>query len=404
MNNIKWKTLNELTLNITDGTHDSIKDDPEGECFLLSSKNIKNGLVCLDEKERKINQKTLNKLKRRTCLEEGDILLTTVGTIGEVALKKDGRTDYDFQRSVAIIKPNTNMVSSRYLYYILKTDVLKSQYEKYSTGSVQKCLFLGNISNLKIPYIDTPKQEKIANLLSSLDNKIEINNKINEQLEELGQLLYTKWFVNFDFPNEEGKPYRSSGGEMIESELGMIPKGWKIFNLDELASIVTGKQNANIKNDAGKYEFFTCSRESLKANQYSFDTKAILVAGNGEFYVQWYEGKFEAYQRTYVIEPNIVNMFFPIYLTIKNKMQYITQDSRGSIIKFITIGHLNSIRIALPEALNLDISNLDSIYAKIHQNNIENKKLEELRDFLIPQLMSGNLEIKDIEELEEKLK
>lgn len=327
----------------------------------------------------------------------GDILITSVGTIGESYQIKSSEPFYFKDGNVTRLSNfNLEEVNPKYLYYWINSSDFMKQVDNILIGTTQKALTIENLKNLEIDLPDLSTQKKIANLLSSLDDKIEINNKINQELEELGQALYTKWFVNFDFPNKDGKPYKSSGGEMIESELGMIPRGWKVKSLDELASIVTGKQNANIKTDNGEFEFFTCSKESFKTNQYSFDTKAILVAGNGEFYTQWYEGKFEVYQRTYVIEPKIKELFFPIYLNIKNKIPYITQDSRGSVIKFITIGHLNEIKVAVPE--NIDVSIFDSVYNKLMQLKNENKKLEELRDFLIPQLMSGNLEVKDLEE------
>ncbi|MCS4585906.1 hypothetical protein FZ990_10100 [Clostridium perfringens] len=122
----------------------------------------------------------------------------------------------------------------------------KDRYFKYQvsgriSGSVQKCLYLGDINNIKIPLPSLGEQKAIAKILSDLDEKIEINNKINKNLEEMAQAIFKQWFVDFEFPNEEGKPYKSSGGEMVESELGMIPKGWKIKNITELVDSISIK-------------------------------------------------------------------------------------------------------------------------------------------------------------------
>ena len=90
------------------------------------------------------------------------------------------------------------------------------------------------------PYPNYKEQKAISKILSDLDEKIEINRNMNEILEELGQTLFNRWFIDFEFPNEKGKPYKSSGGEMIESELGEIPEGWEIKELSEISEFKNG--------------------------------------------------------------------------------------------------------------------------------------------------------------------
>ena len=179
MKHIKY-FLENICENITDGTHSTIKDDPSGECFLLSCKNIKNGKVNIGDSERKINYSQLESLKKRTRLNKHDILITTVGTIGEMAMVEDDNPNYDFQRSVGIIKPDVNKVIPEYLYYSLKNEL--PQINSLVKGAVQQCLFLGDIKKIELSLPPRIVQERIVGILKELDNKIRINEQINDNL------------------------------------------------------------------------------------------------------------------------------------------------------------------------------------------------------------------------------
>ena len=126
-------------------------------------------------------------------------------------------------------KPKSDF-NSKYLYYLLKQDNLN----QYAGGSSHPLLTQGRLNELKYSIPDLITQTSIAEILSSLDDKIELNNKINQELENLAQTLFKQWFIDFEFPNEKGEPYKSSGGEMVDSELGEIPKGWEISKISSL--------------------------------------------------------------------------------------------------------------------------------------------------------------------------
>ena len=219
----EWKEykLEEVTENITDGTHSTVVDDFSGDYYLLSCKNIKNGTIQISTSERKINKETFEKLHKRTKLEKDDILVTTVGTIGEMAIVTDNNPNYEFQRSVGIIKPNKEITYPLFLYYILRNEL--PQIMNRALGAVQQCLFLGDIKQLVIHLPPLPTQQKIAAILSSLDDKIEMNNKINENLEQQAQALFKSWFVDFE-------PFG-----------GKIPEGWKEGTLSDISTYSSDK-------------------------------------------------------------------------------------------------------------------------------------------------------------------
>ena len=149
----------------------------------------------------------------------------------------------------------------------------------------------------EIPDIDT--QHKIANYLSAYDALIESDQKQIKLLEEAAQRLYKEWFVDLRFPGYEDTP-------IVDG----VPEGWEKVGLASIAPVVTGKKDANFGTPDGKYLFFTCAQEPIKAPSYSFDCDAVILAGNGDFNVKLYRGQFEAYQRTYVFSPNETNHLY----------------------------------------------------------------------------------------------
>ena len=288
-------------------------------------------------------------------------------------------------------KINEKLIMPKFLYYKLLT----INFSEMNVGSAVPSLTTELLNRIQLVIPSLEIQKEIANILSSLDDKIELNNKINKNLEELAQTLYKRWFVDFEFPNENGEPYKSSGGEMVDSEHGLIPDGWKIREQGDYFPVITGKKNANYATIDGEYKFFTCSRDVFQAPNYSFDGSSILVAGNGDFNVKYYKGKFEAYQRTYVLIPYNDKLTGFLYFMIKENLSEITSGHRGSVIRFITKGDLENFKIILPEDKILEKMSIifENLINKIEKNKLENETLSKTRDLLLPKLMSGEIRI-----------
>lgn len=221
---------------------------------------------------------------------------------------------------------------------------------------------------VNLPPLD--QQKKIANILGSLDEKIELNRRMNETLEQLGQALFRHYFI--DNPDA---------------------KNWKKRSLGEFFPVKTGKKDANFGTKDGKFPFFTCAQTISRAPSYSFDGSAILIAGNGDFNIKYYTGKFEAYQRTYVLIPHNEELLGFLYFLIKKDLSLITGGSRGSVIKFITKGMIENYRVELPD--DNDLAAFAPIFSEllalISHNNEQVYNLIALRDTLLPQLMSGKV-------------
>lgn len=156
-------TIADVALNVTDGVHNTVHDDPDGEYLLLSCKNIKGGSLSIGSSERRINAETFKKLRNRTNLAKGDVLISSVGTVGELLLLNTEPSNYEFQRSVAIIKPNPEVVSSAYLYESLVYQ--KAELVNAAHGAVQQCLFISDIAGFPIcipPYDDLQRFNEIV--------------------------------------------------------------------------------------------------------------------------------------------------------------------------------------------------------------------------------------------------
>ncbi|GHP20390.1 restriction endonuclease subunit S [Helicobacter pylori] len=276
-----------------------------------------------------------------------------------------------------------------YLYYYITQDKITHYLQRIAecgTSSYPSITPL-DFLNIKIKLYLLETQQKIARTLSILDQKIENNHKINELLHKILELLYEQYFVRFDFLDENNKPYQTSGGKMkFSKELNrLIPNDFEVKTLGELTQLKVGNKNANHSSNQGKYPFFTCSNNPLRCETYQFEGKHIIISGNGNFYVTHYDGKFDAYQRTYVVNPNNPNHYVLIYLFVKSYTNYLKLQSRGSIIKFITKSDIENIKIVLPNLKTY--AKWNNVLKMIENNNQATQTLTALRDFLLPLLL-----------------
>lgn len=179
---------------------------------------------------------------------------------------------------------------------------------------------------------------------------------------------------------------------------GNVPSEWKKYKLGDFLPVITGKKNANVSSSNGMYPFFSCSQGMSWTDEYSFDGNAILVAGNGDFNVKFYNGKFEAYQRTYVLIPYNPRYTAWLFYAVKYNLDKITIAARGSVIKFITKGNLEDFSFYAPSSLdNFEvIDHFNMINNIIAANRVENAKLTQLRDTLLPRLMSGEIDVSKV--------
>ena len=374
--------LNDVCISISDGDHQPPPKANKGVPFVTIS-NITNTNQFDFSNTMFVPQEYYDGLDPKRKVQEGDVLYSVVGSFGIPVYIKNN-TPFVFQRHIAILRPNVYKIAPQFLYYTMLNRDFYLKADAAAIGAAQRTVSLTALRNMEIeiPHIET--QKKIAKILSSYDNLIDNNQKQIKLLEEAAQRLHKEWFVDLHFP----------GYENVKIVDG-VPGGWKKVGLAEIAPIVTGKKDANFGTDRGKYLFFTCAQEPIKAPSYSFDCDAVILAGNGDFNVKLYRGQFEAYQRTYVFSPHNSDNLYLLYYAVKDSMRQLFQGASGSTIKFLTKRMLEEIRVFVPDE---DIlirfnQNCESFQKKIEALKIQISLAQEACHRLLPKLMSGEIEV-----------
>ena len=279
------------------------------------------------------------------------------------------------------------------IYLALKLSLM--DLGKLQGQSAQPGLSVETLSCISLDIPSKETQDAIAKIIVTLDKKIALNRQINDNLEAMAKQLYDYWFVQFDFPNEEGKPYKSSGGVMVWNEMlkREIPQGWNDCKIKDFMRIFTGKKDVS-KAVPGNYKFFSCAPEPISSNEYIYDGYAVLVSGNGSYTgrVGFYKGKFDLYQRTYacVLDEDEHNISF-FYYTLRYLFQPIYSGGKhGSSIPYIVLGDLADFRFAFNETICTKF--VDAAKPMFDEQLLRQKEIESLtkqRDELLPLLMNG---------------
>lgn len=403
MSNWKKVKLEDICINITDGVHNTVKDTINEQYYLLSCKNIKNGNVCIDKHDRTIGKETLDRLRKRTQLSKGDVLLSSVGTIGETAIVKEEYPPYEFQRSVAIFKPDKRYITSKFLFYSLnnKKKVLQSMAE----GAVQQCLFINPLKQFQISIPPLDEQKKIAGVLSALDDKIELNNKINRNLEAQAQAIFKSWFIDFE-------PFKN--GKFIDSELGKIPEGWKVEELGKVSKNIREKvvSRTNIPVLSAvkegrlilSEEYFSKQVYSkslskyilVKENDYAYNPARVNIGSLGRNTICSL-GCVSPVYIVFEIDSNYL-AFFDLYFKMKSFKNEVKLRASGSVRQTLSYDDFSLIKVIYPpKSVSSKFNKLSAVFSeKITRNKKESRRLAQLRDTLLPKLMSGKIDISDV--------
>lgn len=337
---------------------------PNSDFRIINGKSVKEGGI--DWGETGYITKERYDESPEIMLKSSDIVITKDGTIGKVALIDELTKPTTVASGLFVLRNiNPEKWDTKFLYYYLISPFFKSFIESRTEGSVIPHLYQRDFEQLELPEFSLKEQRAVSNLLSALDNRIAENKKINHHLAEMAESIWKEKYANLK-PNS---------------------------TLGNFFPIITGKKDANVAR-GGQYPFFSCSQGISYTDAYSFEGNAILLAGNGDFNVKTYNGKFEAYQRTYVLIPNNEYRLGFLYYAIKHFLSDITAGDRGSVIKYITKGDIENLNLYMPDDES-DFELFNQFVSNTAQNNAEIERLTETRDTLLPKLMSGELSVID---------
>lgn len=347
---------------------------------------------------------------------ESDILISNIRPY----FKKIWQADNigGISNDILNITSSNEKISNDYLYYYLSQDTFFQYMTQTSKGTKMP---RGDKEAIMKFEIQVPKNVKYQNFISNLgkflDNKIEINNKIIANLEELSQTLFKCWFVDFEFPDKDGNPYKSSGGEMVDSELGEIPKEWQVVKLETLIDNVKDRINAkSVSNNfpyvpidlipKRKLTFYNYEDgKEAKSSLIKFKRNDILLGNMRVYFHRVCLAPFEGVTRNTVFTLRPKDEKYTYYLiNLINKdefIEYASNNSKGSTMPYaVWEGVLDKIKVIKPPLnyLNQFNSKIKSNFELSISLLKQNRKLAILRDTLLPKLMSGEVEIpNDIE-------
>ena len=352
---------------------------------------------------------------------------------GQVALTKDSETRFDigiatyiaddFDNVIlgyhnALITPNPEKLSGKYLNALLHTDYARTYFANNASGSGQRyALSIDALNNFPVPLIPLAEQERIGDIFSSIDQKIALNRAINDNLEAMAKQLYDYWFVQFDFPNEESKPYKSSGGKMAWNEKlkREIPEGWYADNICRIADILSGGtpskqvdsywQNGNIPffgptdYTGAIFQLTTAehiTNEGLKHCASSlFEEGVVIITARGSIGKIVVVGTPMAMnQSCYAFRPRNDEFEYLFFLTAQ-LIEHLKAKGSGSVFKSIITADIeNSIlSIADETTITLFTSTIRPLMNAIKENTKQIELLTKQRDELLPLLMNGQVSV-----------
>ena len=341
-------------------------------------------------------------VRKEFIMKKGDIItpLTeqAIGLLGSTAIIPED-DKYIQSQDVAKIICNEDLLYPMFAYYLISSETVKKQLSAAAQQTKIRHTSPDKIKDCVVWIPDLKEQKHIASILSDLDKKIALNRAINQNLEALAKQLYDYWFVQFDFPNEEGKPYKSSGGKMVWNEKlkREIPEGWDACKIKDYLRIFTGKKDVS-KAIPGDYKFFSCAPEPITSNEYIYDGAAVLVSGNGSYTgrVSYYKGKFDLYQRTYACVPikdeDTVSFFF---YTLRYLFQPVFSGGKhGSSIPYIVLGDLADFTFAYNrQIVKLFVNIVKTMFDLQFMGKEDDEQLTKQRNELLPLLMNGQITI-----------
>ena len=413
------KELGKLTTKITTGSTppSDVREYVENGVNFIRSQNVfdffidKSNIV-------KVNKESISYIKN-SQVEENDVLLNITGDgitfLRSCTSPKDILPAYTNQ-SIAVIKPDKSLDGKFLSYYFSLPDV-KKYMEGYNAGSARRTLAAKHVNKFLVPLPSKKEQTKIATIISSLNDKIDLSNQMNKTLEQIAQTLFKHWFIDFEFPDENGNPYKSSGGRMVDSELGEIPEGWKIKKLSDICSkvidgthdspkpveegfyLVTGKHLSN-----GFIDFSQCykisaedhkkviSRSEPEKGDILFSNigtlgSTVLVDQNFEFSIK----------NIALFKPleNFYSRYLYLHFSSTQTQKLLIQKATGTTQTFFSLKFLRNLELLVP--LKHTVSQFDEIVQPIFEMrslaNQANQNLSNLRDSLLPKLMSGKIRV-----------
>lgn len=387
------------------------KSDKFKEIQYLDTANLTEGkidtLVDIDLNVDKVPSRA----KRR--VSHNDILISTVRPNQKhYGIIKNPSENLIVSTGFSVITANEEVIDPDYLYALLTTSEVTSYLQAIAENSTSTypAIKASDIENLNLNLQSIDKQRKIGNISVTILDKIELNNQMIDTLEEIASTLFKRWFVDFEFPDENGNPYKSSGGKMIDSELGEIPEGWEVESLSEIAHYKNGlamqkfrpldnEESLPVLKIKELNQGYTDKNSDRCSMNISEDVKIndgdIVFSWSGTLIVGiWTGGEAGLNQHLFKVTSNRFSKWFYFLWTkyYLNKFINIAKD-KATTMGHIKRQHLNESLVCIPKEIRKYNEIFEPIINELENLGKNKKQLELLRDTLLPKLLSGEIEV-----------
>lgn len=400
-----------------DGIHGTPIYSDDGEYFFINGNNLEKGIIVIDEDTLKIDYEQFRKISRP--LNDRTVLLSINGTLGNTAFYRGENVALGKSACYINIKSE---YSKEFFRYILTTKEFQKYMLRVAHGSTIKNFAPSQVGEYEVELPDIEEHENIAKLLSSIDDKIFNNNLICDDLEGMAKLLYDYWFVQFDFPDENGKPYKSSGGKMVWNEelKREIPDGWKVKPLSKVLCLLRdGTHNPPKRIDSGiplltgtmfgdyfldysqatyitEDDYYTIHKQ-YKPNAGDIVITKIGTLGNVN-YLRDKDIPIAIHCNSALLRfpDDYCGMFAFQYCKSKEFFARLKAAKGQSVQEFCSLDSIGSILMLVPDhKLTARYNdNMKSVLNQMINTQSENQELASLRDFLLPMLMNGQVKVK----------
>lgn len=366
---------------------------------LVTAKIVKNGTI--NGYTEYIAEEDYDKWMVRGFPKVGDVILTTEAPLGEVALLKEEKVA--LAQRIVCLRGKDNVLDNTYLKYYLQSGKGQKSLSARESGTTVTGIKQAELRRVDIEYPAYDDQRRIASILSSLDRKIELNNKINADLEEMAQAIFKNWFVDFE-------PFKDV--KFVDSELGMIPEGWKVGRLTEIASYMNGlaMQKFPPENNEDSLPVLKikelgqgfCGTDSDRCScnikdECKIHNGDVIFSWSGTLLVDvWCGGDCGLNQHLFKVTSKDYPKWFYYYWTKHHLQEFIhIAKDKAVTMGHIKRGHLEEAMVAIPDNDSMEKAHelFEPILSKMILLRLESSRLSLLRDTLLPRLMSGELEV-----------
>ena len=410
----EWKEykIKDICMGIYEGPHATPKESQTGGIYLGIPAISVDGHINFRNAKR-IAEEDLPLWTKRVTPQEDDIVFTNEATLNLYALIPAGFHGC-LGRRLGLVRPNKELVNAKFLFYYFFSPEWRNVISQNKVfGATVERILMTKFPSFPIKLPPLLIQNRIVNILSALDDKIDVNRRINANLEAQAQALFKSWFVDFE-------PFKD--GEFVESELGMIPKGWRVESLSSIADYINGLAMQKYRpvegedglpvlkiKELGQGSFDDNSElcsPSIIGDKYIIKDGDIIFSWSGTLMVKvWCGGKCGLNQHLFVVVSKGYQKWF-VYQWTKYHLDNFIRIAKD---KAVTMGHikrgeLDKAKVVVPNSENLTRMNalMEPIFKQIISHEIESRRLAVLRDTLLPRLMSGELKVNDIEKAYEK--